>query len=124
MADYKEQLIEGKSWQRAFHVEGKNEIGKPQSITYHEETACIINGEPVSIRTGQKLVVPFDPETAATDVFPMIHPVTGDQVGTMDAMTLYVALSSFYLAKAKARDEYVPPAPPTLPNLALQLGQI
>ncbi len=117
MADYKEQTVEGKSWQRAFYIEGKNNLDGARSLVFHEETAFLVNGEVKTSREGAKLTVPFDPVTASDDVFPLIHPVTGAQIGTMNAMMIYIALSSYYMAKALERDAYVPPAPPVIPGL-------
>lgn len=104
MADYKEQTVEGKSWQRAFYIEGKNNLDGARCLVFHEETAFLVNGEVKTSREGSKLIVPFDPVTASEDNFPLLHPVTGAQIGTMNAMMIYIALSSYYMAKAIERD--------------------
>lgn len=102
MSDYKEQTIEGKSWVRAFHVDCRNPIDGEKTITYHEETAILIDGKTVTSRQGQTLTCPYD--GIEGDTFDLVHPATGAVLGQMTEQQLYLAMSSHYLHSATKRD--------------------
>lgn len=111
MPDYKEQTIEGKSWVRAFHVDAQNPIEGAKGITYHEETAILIDGKVITSRNGQRLQCPYD--GGEGDTYNLIHPETGAVIGTMTEQMLYIAMASHYLHRANKRDEPNVPEEPT-----------
>lgn len=103
MADYKEQTISGQQWQRAWRVECDNKLGGQRRITYYEETAVKVGDQVITSPISQTLVKPFDATTEG-DTFDLVHPLTGDVIGTMTEQALYLALSSHYLYTATQRD--------------------
>jgi len=103
MSNYQEQTITGTQWTRAFHVSCENPVTGAKRLTYHEETAIDIGGNVVTSRKGQTLECPYDPSNEG-DTFNLVHPVTGEVVGTMTEQALYIALGSHYVHKATQRD--------------------
>ena len=103
MPDYKENILTGRVWTRCFQVVVDNPLGGQPRITFQEEKVY-----DVQTADGQQLHIPvpgcgaeFDPGSS----FPLVHPVTGEPLGTsMSHQELQVALYSLYVATAAARD--------------------
>lgn len=77
-----------------------NELGITPEITFHEQYATS-EGDAVDGRAGScALVMPE--ETDAT--FPLVHPLTGESLGTTSYANLHVILHSLYLHAATTRD--------------------
>lgn len=103
MADYKEQTISGQQWQRVWRVECDNKLGGQRRITYYEETAVKVGDHVITSPISKTLVKPFDATTEG-DTFDLVHPMTGETVGTMTEQALFIALFSHYLHTASQRD--------------------
>ena len=54
------------------------------------------------------MVEEVTPEKYTTE-FPLLNPVTGEQIGTAKYQDIYVMLHSLYYYLADVRDSYVPP---------------
>ena len=106
MANYKEVTVAGAKWVRAWQVNIENKYGQVPKCTFFEETIVEVgDGEPVSkLIPGQIQEMFSDPTTE----FNLIHPVTGDVIGTATYQDIYVVLSSLYLDLAAKRDAALP----------------
>ncbi|WP_330114932.1 hypothetical protein SA496_01300 [Pseudomonas sp. JS3066] len=117
MPDYKETDVAGTSWVRCGYLGINNprpHSGEP-SVTFVEEEVIALGGGRELINKLGNLVEPFTPENAA-EAFDLVHPETGDVLGSMTYQDLYVALASAYRHVALKRDAPPPdPAPPETP---------
>lgn len=101
MSNYKEQALTGQEWQRACRVTVSNQYGGTPAIVYDEEMIAVLNnGTRVNTPAGQLREEMADPTTA----FVLMHPLTGDTIGTAHYGDLHVMLYSLYLHLAAARD--------------------
>lgn len=102
MANYKETSVAGSKWTRSWQVVVENKFNKTPSITFFEEQIVDVgDGVPTSTLVQGQLTEKFDDPTKT---FNLVHPVTGDVIGTGTYQDLYVLLSSLYLSLATARD--------------------
>ena len=101
MSNYKEQALTGSEWQRSYRVTIVNQYGGIPAIVFDEEKiAALNNGTRVNTPAGQLREEMADPTTA----FVLMHPLTGDTIGTARYGDLHVMLYSLYLHLAAARD--------------------
>ncbi|MGF6692642.1 hypothetical protein M2318_002714 [Metapseudomonas resinovorans] len=115
MPDYNEQTGQFSSWVRCKYIGIDNPrpaLGTP-SVTFAEEKVIVAEGEEIHRPLGN-LVEPFTAENAA-EVFDLLHPETGEVLGSMTYQQLYVALSSAYLHVATKRDLVQADPPPEPP---------
>ena len=99
--NYNESDVSGTQWTRCYHVECRNPVNGTKQIIFSEEQAANLDGNIISTGQGERLFVPFKDPTASFD---LIHPETGEVIGTATHQDLYVMLSSAYLSEAKKRD--------------------
>jgi hypothetical protein len=110
MPNYKESSATGSIWQRAYQVSIDNRYGITPAVTFYEEEVIDIGTTNITKHVGH-LVEPFDDPSKT---FNLLHPVTGDVIGTATYMDIYVMLSSLYLDLATKRDT-PPEEPPVEP---------
>lgn len=105
MADYKENIIAGKSWQRCNKIQINNPyIGDKTVTLFEEEITDLGNGKFLNEPKGSISVI-FDNPAATVN---LINPVTGDALGaTTTYQDIYVILHSLYIQKALERDSQV-----------------
>ena len=84
MADYKEKLISGKSWQRATRVFIENPLGGVPSITFEEEEVTQA-GDKVHTKGCGSVGTQFDTQNP-------------------DHVAIYTALNTLYMLLASNRD--------------------
>lgn len=101
MPNYRESSITaGTVWRRSYEVIIKNNYNEIPEITFNEEeivdTGTTILNKPVSHI--HKMM--DDPSVT----FNLLHPITGDVLGTATYQDAYVMLSSLYQALAAERD--------------------
>lgn len=85
---------------RAHHIGIENQLGETPNITFHEQFATM-DGLVVDGRLGSCALEMTDP----TESFPLYHPETGTELGTLTYAELQVALYSLYLYAASKRDD-------------------
>lgn len=101
MSNYKQAALTGDEWQRASRVRIENPYNGTPAIVYDEEViAALSNGVTVNTPVGHLRQEMTDPATG----FPLVHPVTGDPLGTAHYGDLHVMLHSLYLHLAAQRD--------------------
>jgi hypothetical protein len=101
MANYKEAALTGNEWQRASRVTVNNPYGGVPNVQFHEEKiAELSNGTNINTPVGLLVEQMADASTA----FNLIHPVTGDTIGSATYLDLHVLLYSLYLHLAAIRD--------------------
>ena len=100
MADYNEQTVTGKSWQRCYAITVANPYAGTPSIVFSEEVLTLLGDK--SHRTSLNSVsLHYDPE-ATVDLY---DPATLEPTGqTMTHQEMYLALFGAYMTAAKARD--------------------
>lgn len=109
MAEYKETPLTGTRRMRSYQVLAHNPATGTKSIEFREEwLTALSDGRLINEPAGSLRKVFDDPAVE----FDLLHPVTGDVIGTMSYQTVYVALHSLYLHLATERDNAPPPAPP------------
>jgi hypothetical protein len=109
MPDYRQETGTANAWRRASTITIHNPLGGTPSIVFHEEDAVEVNGKKFRASNAAQVTGFFDP--AAT--FPLVHPLTGDVIGTGSQMEFQVLLHSLYLKLAGDRDAAL--AAPTEP---------
>lgn len=103
MASYKESTVSGSIWTRANNVTLLNPYGElPTAIFQEENVVALSDGKYVSQSAGSCTDV-FTPESSS-ETFNLLHPSTGDIIGTAAYQDVYVLLSSLYLHVANKRD--------------------
>lgn len=102
MTDYKEQNVNGSSWQRCEQVVVENRLGTAPSVRFDEESVVALAGGQVSRKSLGSLVMQFAPDASIE----LRNPDTGELTGgTATHGQVYEILYSAYLAAAMARDE-------------------
>lgn len=103
MADYKQSTVSGHAWTRANSLTVVNPLNAAATAIFSEETV-------VALTDGKHIVQPvgscsdtFSPATA-TEVLNLVHPTTGEVIGTATYQDVYVMLASLYLHVAAKRD--------------------
>ena len=99
MADYKEQTIAGKSWQRCVRVVIENPYGGTPSINFVEEKALNIDGGITTNLCGN-LTTSFNP----TATFPA-YDEDGVLIREITHAEAYGLLNALYMELARVRDE-------------------
>ncbi len=114
MADYKESIVSGTSWQRTNQIVIVNPFGGTPTVIYNEETAINLGGgKVVTTPCGNLSVTCAD----MTDAIPLLDPVTGLPVSTSAGATsmtigqMMVGIYSHYIYSAKKRDAAVVTTP-------------
>jgi hypothetical protein len=106
MANYNEETQTGEtvSWTRSNKVIVSNEYGQVPYISFFEEQkiklpdGTIVQGK---LDTKRNITESFaDPTKPLT----LLHPVTGEIIGTATYQDIYIILNSLYIQLAKARD--------------------
>lgn len=87
-------------YRRSNNVTFNNELGQLPQVTFHEQYATV-DGVAIDGRAGScALEMPAD----VTEEFPLVHPLTGESLGTTSYANLHVILHSLYLHAATTRD--------------------
>ena len=87
-------------YKRANAIVVNNELGETPVVTFHEQYA-FVEGVAVDGRAGScSMDMPAD----LAETFPLVHPETGESLGSADFGTLQVMLHSLYLHVADLRD--------------------
>lgn len=101
MANYKEQTVQGESWQRCYSITIDNPLNETPVATFREETVVKVGNNTLK-----------QPVTACTlifnsaETFEVVDPTTGISTGTsLTHEDLYKFIYSLYIKTAKARDE-------------------
>jgi hypothetical protein len=98
--DYKENLVTGKTWQRACRVTIDNPLGQQPVLTYVEEQVTDLGNT-----TMKKLVGALGYSVDMSATIAMRDPVTLALTGkTLPVATVHLALFSDYLNRALDRD--------------------
>lgn len=105
MANYKETSLEGTSYVRAANVSLINGLTN-KSITFNEEKIINLSDGDVIRKSGGSVSDEFTAENAPTS-FDLLHPDTGDVVGSATYQDVYVMLYSLYINLATKRDSGV-----------------
>jgi hypothetical protein len=108
MPNYKEQTATATAWQRANEVRISNPANGVPNIVFYEEEAINLPSGIITRNVGNLTESFADP----TKTFNLLHPVTGDVIGTAAYQDIYVMLFSLYMALADRRDNPPPPPPP------------
>jgi hypothetical protein len=108
MPNYKEKQVVGNRYLRSNGVYIRNELGESPSITFSEQEIIFIDGSTPVKRDITSLIEIMSEEKYTTE-FPLLNPVTGEQIGTAKYQDIYVMLHSLYYYLADVRDNYVPP---------------
>lgn len=99
MANYKEATVEGSTYTRASKITITNPLNGIPRIEFLEDTLVLIGD--TAITTNQHpLTAGFDPSAS----FDLIHPVTGDVLGTATHQDVQLLLYSLYMNIATSRD--------------------
>jgi hypothetical protein len=101
MADYKEQIATGKSWQRCHRLVIENPMGSIGKVIMYEERVIDLEGTKVSNQVSfcEKT---FDP---ITGTITLLNPETNEPTGqVVTHLELYNILYSLYIQTALARD--------------------
>jgi len=106
MMDYKEttETIARKEWRRAENVVISNPFQGMPTITFNEENMICLGDSaylPGPGVTDPKVQADF---SDSTKEFPLLHPVTGEVIGTAKYQDIYVMVYSLYMALAAERD--------------------
>jgi hypothetical protein len=113
MANYSEEILEGNTvaWTRSPRIVIDNPYGGVPSISFTEERKA-------QLPNGEIVVLPLTKTRNITEAFTdpnkvinLVHPVTGESLGTSTYMNLQVLLCSLYHQLATERDAYVEPEP-------------
>jgi hypothetical protein len=99
MPDYRQNTKEIKSWYRATKVTINNPYGATPTIRLDEEEATDNEGVVTTVPVGF-IGAEFDP----AERFNLLNPDTGEVIGTVTQLDLYVILHSLYIDLAKKRD--------------------
>lgn len=105
MSNYKEQTISGSAWQRANLVQIHNTLNATPTIVFYEEEAVMLPSGVVTKHVGQLTEIFSDP----LKEFNLVHPETGDVLGTATYQQIYLILHSLYMHLAYIRDNPPPP---------------
>lgn len=103
MADYRQSTVSGHAWTRAYSVTLLNPINEASTAIFSEEDV-------VALGDGKHIKQPAgacsDEFTAANagESFDLVHPVTGQVVGTATYQDVYVLMASLYMHVALKRD--------------------
>lgn len=101
--NYQEQVTSGemKQWKRCFEVHIQNQLNMVPSILFNEEIVKQLpDGTFVRNAAGNVSHELIDP----SEIFPLINPADGTQLGQMTYGQLYAALYSLYIHSALERD--------------------
>ena len=102
MANYNESILNGTKWSRCNTVTIVNPIEGTPCIIFGEQDALLVDGVTLPISTNKQCQAFFDQENG---IIPLVHPVTGESLGTTTHAELYTILFSLYMQTAVARDE-------------------
>lgn len=103
MASYNESTVSGSIWTRANNVTLLNPYGGLPTAIFHEENVVALSeGRHVAQAVGTCSDA-FTAESSE-ETFQLVHPSTGEVIGTARYRDVYVLLSSLYLHVAKKRD--------------------
>lgn len=101
MADYRESIATGKTWQRCKSITIDNTRGSVPSVIFTEEAVVELGGLTVGSHAGYCSAT-FDPQNGS---IPLLDMATGEPDGTaVSHAELYQILFSLYMATAQARD--------------------
>ena len=101
MPNYKQSSVTaGEAWTRAYQVVIENRLDQIPVIVFNEEIVVNTGTTKVSKHVSSVSESFQDP----TKTFELIHPETGENLGTASYQQLYVFLSSLYLHVAQNRD--------------------
>lgn len=119
MSNYKENEVAGTTWTRARAILITNPIGGVPAISFVEEDVFLVGQQLIS-RDANSISFPAIHENFLHPMteFPLLHPETGDVIGTSKYLDLQVILYSLYMHLAGKRDNptpYVPPEGPLEP---------
>ncbi len=109
MAEYKESPITGRKRMRSYRVVASNPASGARYIQFDEEWLTELDdGRYINEPAGALRRVFDTPETQ----FNLVHPETGDVIGSVTYLDVYVMLHSLYMHLAVERDNAPPPPPP------------
>lgn len=101
MADYKEQTVAGKAWQRCHQITIFNPRNGAPHVEFAEERVIAVEGSLEIRQSLPNLSVSFD----AARTFPLLDPITGEDTGqSVSYAQAYAILYSAYTEAALARD--------------------
>lgn len=110
--NYKEETREAVFWQRCKEVICVNPLVGDKYVSFQEEKACLVNGQPISMGHAGGCNTSFTEE----GLIPLVNPNTGELTGdTVSHAVLYTILHSLYIQTARARDGLPPLEPPPPP---------
>ena len=101
MADYKESIIDGTTWQRCRQIVIDNPRGAVPSVRFdEEEVLALADGREIKRSLGT-LALPFNP----AQEMPLRDPATGELTGAVTTYgAAYMLLYSAYMDAAESRD--------------------
>lgn len=102
---YKEKQITGTEFKRAASIIINNNIEDSPVVTFVEEKAIVIDGQTIQTPC-ENLVKKI---TDFTQSIPLLHPETGNVIGTVTFAEIYAALYSAYIFYANERDARLNP---------------
>ena len=102
---YKEKQITGTEFKRAASIIINNNIEDSPVVTFVEEKAIVIDGQTIQTPC-ENLVKKI---TDFTQSIPLLHPETGNVIGTVTFAEIYAALYSAYIFYANERDNRLKP---------------
>lgn len=105
--NYRETVGQITQYRRAAGVSIRNDLGESAGITFHEEDVVLFDGKVTSVQSVAPMTRQVYGEFDPNGLFPLVHPATGESLGTGTHEQLYVLLHSLYLYLAQQRDEYV-----------------
>jgi hypothetical protein len=103
MSNYRQSAVSGQAWTRASSVTLLNPLNETSVGMFHEETVVAI-GDGKYIKQAVGSCSDHFDSTNATEEFSLIHPVTGDVIGSATYQEIYVMMSSLYIHIATKRD--------------------
>jgi hypothetical protein len=104
---YKEKNITGKEYKRAASIIIDNRISDYPVVTFVEETALVIDDKTIQTPC-ENLVKKI---TDLNQSIPLLHPETGNVIGSVTFAEIYTALYSAYIFYALERDARLNPNP-------------
>lgn len=111
--NYKETEVTGQQWTRCFDVRCRNPYEGVKEIEFSEEVAINLGDKVITQPTGSRITEQF---TDHDEVFALLHPTTGDALGTATYGQFYAMVHSLYMHLADKRDAANAPPLPTVPE--------
>lgn len=110
MSNYRQENVSGVRHMRAYRIVCDNDLTGDRGIAFEEERVTSVGDsvDRVAVGSVREPFITEGDDANLTEQFALLHPVTGDVIGSATYQEVYVMLHSLYYHVAQKRDGQQP----------------